>query len=214
MTKHKNIFKGILHLYQVSFIALVVIATLMPALSFSTYAGTFYNCIDRDGVESLSDHPVEGLSCREIQTHNETAASDTTPAEDAVKNRTTPVVIAGNRVLVPVNLTYGNRKAVVHLVLDTGASGTTIHADAAEPLYIDMRSARKAKGQVVGGGMIEGDIVTMDRVTVGPHIFQQPEVYIIAHQNPAVGYDGLLGMDLLRGLKFKVDFDQQMITWY
>jgi predicted aspartyl protease len=66
---------------------------------------------------------------------------------------------------------------------------------------------------VVGGAVIEAHQVTLSRITVGPHTRENAAVLVIPHKGPAVKYDGLLGMDLLRGLKYSVDFEKQILLW-
>jgi len=125
----------------------------------------------------------------------------------------TKVRIRGNTVLVPVTLGYGGSEVDVHLVLDTGASRTTISTDVADQLSISLSKERKARVQVVGGAVIEARVVRMNHLTAGPHTKRNADVFVIPHEGPASGYDGLLGMDVLRGLKYRVDFKKQLIIW-
>ena len=125
----------------------------------------------------------------------------------------TKVKIRGNTVLVPVTLAYGGSEVDVHLVLDTGASRTTINAEIAEQLYLDLSRAKKARVQVAGGAVLEARLVKMNRLTVGPHTKRNWDILVVPHKGPAAGHDGLLGMDVLRGLKYRVDFKKQVIIW-
>lgn len=125
----------------------------------------------------------------------------------------TKVRIRGNTVLVPVTFSYGGNEVDVHLVLDTGASRTTIVTDVADQLSISLSKERKARVQVVGGAVIEARVVRMNHLTVGPHTKRNADVFVIPHEGPAAGYDGLLGMDVLRGVKYRVDFKKQVIVW-
>ena len=125
----------------------------------------------------------------------------------------TKVRIRGNTVLVPVTLSCGGYETDVHLVLDTGASRTTISTDVADQLSVNLDKERKARVQVVGGAVIEARVVRMNSLTVGPHIKRNWDVFVVPHKGPASGYDGLLGMDVLRGLKYRVDFKKQLIIW-
>ena len=50
----------------------------------------------------------------------------------------TKIRIRGNAVLVPVTIVHGGREADVQLLLDTGASATTLHAAVAERLGADI----------------------------------------------------------------------------
>lgn len=125
----------------------------------------------------------------------------------------TKVRIRGNAVLVPVTLVYGGREADVQLLLDTGASATTIYTAVADQLAVDLGRAKKARVQVVGGEILEARVVHVDRLTVGPHTKQNVRAVVVPHKGPASGYDGLLGMDVLRGLKYRVDFKKEVIVW-
>ncbi|NPV04516.1 MAG: clan AA aspartic protease [Syntrophaceae bacterium] len=128
-------------------------------------------------------------------------------------NEPTRVRIRGNAVLVPVTVVYGGREADLHLLLDTGASATTIHAGVADQLGIDLGRAKRVRVQVVGGDVLEARAVALDRLTVGPHTRRDVTVVVVPHKGPAARYDGLLGMDVLRGLEYRVDFKKQVIVW-
>jgi len=125
----------------------------------------------------------------------------------------TKVRIRGNTVLVPVTLSCGGNEVDVHLVLDTGASRTTISTDVADQLSISLSKERKARVQVVGGAVLEARVVRMNHLTVGPHTKRNVDVLVIPHEGPAAAYDGLLGMDVLRGMKYRVDFNKQVVVW-
>ena len=125
----------------------------------------------------------------------------------------TKVTVVGNRVMVPVTLVYRGNQADVQLLLDTGASGTAISTGIAEQLGINVSSAKKIRVQVVGGQVIEARVAMLDSLTVGPHTKKYASVAIIPHTGPQVGYDGLLGMDVLRRLKYRADLDRQLILW-
>jgi len=131
---------------------------------------------------------------------------------ETVSNET-KVTIHGNTVLVPVTLGYGGTIVQALLVLDTGASNTTISAEIAARLNINLEQAKKVKGQVVGGGLVEGRRTRLSFITVGPHTRNDMVIDIIEHKGPAVKYDGLLGMDFLRNLKYQIDFDNQIVKW-
>ncbi len=128
-------------------------------------------------------------------------------------DETTKVKIIGNSVLVPVRLVYGRNDVDVHLLLDTGATRTAIYTEAADRLSMNLSSARKGLAQVIGGGVIEARVVRINSLTVGPHTIDNWDVLVIPHKGSAARNDGLLGMDVLRGMKYKVDFKKQVIVW-
>lgn len=128
-------------------------------------------------------------------------------------NPPTKVTVVGNRVLVPVTLVYRGNQADVQLLLDTGASGTAINTEIAEQLGINVNSAKKIRIQVVGGQVIEARVAMLDSLAFGPHTKTYANITIIPHTGPQVRHDGLLGMDVLRRLQYRVDLDRRLILW-
>ena len=128
-------------------------------------------------------------------------------------NAVTKVTVIGNRVLVPVTLVYQDNEVDVQLVLDTGAGGTVIHKEIADLLHVDLSTERKTRSRVAGGAFIEGHEVNFSRITVGPHTKENAVIFVVRHEGPAAKYDGLLGMDVLGGLKYIVDLEKQVILW-
>ena len=127
------------------------------------------------------------------------------------EQRKAKVVIKGNRVLVPVVLGYGGNEIEVFLLLDTGASITALHKDIADQL--DIRSSHKAKLRVIGGKTFTSNITKLNYVNVGPLKKQDIYAVIIEHEGPPVPWKGLLGMNFLRNLEFRIDFKEQLIEW-
>jgi predicted aspartyl protease len=128
-------------------------------------------------------------------------------------SETSRMTVRHNAVLVPTTLSYKGRKVEAQLLLDTGSSRTVINTETAGRLNIDVAEGRKGRIQVVGGTFVEALPVRLDTIVFGPHSKKNPEILVIEHKGPPGNYDGLLGMDLLRGLKYQLDFDKQMIRW-
>jgi len=124
----------------------------------------------------------------------------------------TRVIIAGNTVLVPAILGYGGEAVEALLVLDTGASHTLVSTDVAARLHIPLAGARKVHVQVVGGALVEVALAKLSYISIDPHSKKDPVIGIIEDKGP-LKYDGLLGMDFLRGLKYHVDFENRFIRW-
>ena len=125
----------------------------------------------------------------------------------------TKIIVRGNQVLVPAILMYGSREVSVHLLLDTGATATAIHDEIAGRLYINLYKAKKAKGEVVGGAVIEASIIRMDILKIGPHTIRNMDIFIVPYNGSSAKFDGLLGMDVLGRLSYKIDFAKQVIIW-
>jgi clan AA aspartic protease (TIGR02281 family) len=112
--------------------------------------------------------------------------------------------------MVPVKVTVGRRNTTLSLILDTGATSTIIHDDALRGLGVG--TSKGGRAQVAGGAMIETRKVTLDRFEVGPYKLQSVSASVIEHEQPG-RYDGLLGMDFLRSVKYDIDFERAVVIW-
>ena len=129
----------------------------------------------------------------------------------ATSGKETKVTVKGNQVLVPVVLGYGGKEVQVSLLLDTGASITTLNRDSIKKLQLT--PGFKGKMIVPGGKTIDADVVQLSYIKVGPHKIPNLHAGIIDHKGMPVEYQGLLGMNFLREVNYKIDFQRQVIIW-
>jgi len=120
-----------------------------------------------------------------------------------------PVTIRGNMVYIPVRAVHGGRRVDSQLLLDTGASATVFHRASLTSLPLRPRPAGYA--QVASGQRIPTESASFDRIEIGPFKLENQSALIIDFQGS--GYDGLLGMDFLRQVEYRIDFDRSMIVW-
>lgn len=128
----------------------------------------------------------------------------------------TQVVIKNNKIYVPVSLVYQERRIETTLVFDTGAGGMVLHQNVADELGIEQTVPSSALG--VGGVKIATRLTQLNNVIVGPHEKENLRASIVTHQQdpsqePDALYNGLLGMNFLRGIKYVIDYDNQAIRW-
>jgi clan AA aspartic protease (TIGR02281 family) len=124
----------------------------------------------------------------------------------------TEVVLVGQQVLVPVKIKHKGRKLLVHLLLDTGASIITLHKASVKRLRLGR--SQSARFNTASGQSIEADLVRLEEVRFGPYRKADILAGVIEHQQGAkAGYDGLLGMNALQGLRYEIDYDKGAIRW-
>ena len=175
-------------------------------------SGEYKSGIDHNGQFILTeknkyyiDTGRKGSLENEIDTFNEKQTEISERPETAVS-------IDGNRVLVPVTIRYAGKTMDANLLLDTGASIVTLHRNIAEKLKI--RNTQKTTMQLAGGQLIAADIARLDAVSVGPNRKKDVFVSIIDQIDRNADYDGLLGMNFLRNLRYEIDFQKSVIRWY
>ncbi len=119
--------------------------------------------------------------------------------------------INGNRVLVPVQLGYHGNEISTLLVLDTGATTTVLHREAANDLH--MRPIQHGNSRMADGRLIRTDIADLDYIVVGPHRMTNFTTVIVDHEGAPESSKGLLGMNFLHNLTYHVDLRRGVISW-
>lgn len=136
----------------------------------------------------------------------EATASEPEPVSE------TPVLIKENRVFVPVIMGYEDQEIETTLIFDTGAGSIVLHENTAQRLGIE--GAQASQGEGVGGIIISTRTIRLAYVQVGPHRKENLRADIIAYAgDPDADYNGLLGMNFIRGLDYTIDFERQVIRW-
>ena len=133
------------------------------------------------------------------------------PAPPASDVRETPVIVRGNRVLVPVEIAHVGRRVQTNLLFDTGASFTILHQSVARKILLAGTESREAV--VVGGSRIPIRMAEVDYIQIGPYRVPKAEVAIVRSQGPDLGHQGLLGMNILRNLDYTLDVSRSVIVW-
>ncbi|MBC8017187.1 MAG: retroviral-like aspartic protease family protein [Verrucomicrobia bacterium] len=175
-----------------------------PAQQAPAASGDFFSYTDSKGVIHLgNDLQNVPPQLRKRVTVTRSAA----PRSDL-----TPVAIKGNQVFVPVTLSYRGRSVQASLLLDTGASVTTISERLAARLGVDPMDTRPGTATVADGRTIGSRSFVADSLVVGPRSLPQLRTSILPGSGGAE-HDGLLGMDFMKNVRYHVNFSRNVIEW-
>lgn len=124
----------------------------------------------------------------------------------------TPVIINGNQVIVPVTITFRGRSITARLLLDTGATVTTISEAAAAQLGISAADVQSGRSTVADGRSVGSFNFKADSLTVAGHSLPNADTSILPGSG-GKGHDGLLGMNYLKNFRYHVNFERSVIEW-
>jgi hypothetical protein len=176
-----------------------------------------YKYVDKNGitfwVDTESNIPDE---YRKSTTQNkETVEKPKTASEQIPVDKphySTKISIVNNVIIVPVVFRNKGRKVKAKMILDTGASVTTMYANLASQLHLNKNKLTRAMSINANGVPSDSLLTKVDHIEVDNKILANSEVVVIpSHSN--IGADGLLGNSFLRFFNFTIDYEKQLLRW-
>jgi clan AA aspartic protease (TIGR02281 family) len=103
-----------------------------------------------------------------------------------------------------------NRDDQLNLIIDTGASMTTLTSESFARInhagfrYIGSRLFNTANG------LTQGKVYRVESISLGEISIENLEIAVLDYGS-AEGVDGLLGMNVLRNFRFEIDQDKELL---
>lgn len=119
-----------------------------------------------------------------------------------------PLIAKGNH----YQLTITAKDSVsLALIIDTGASMTTLSKESFESLESQLRFTELGSHLFhTAGGVSRGSVYRLDSINIGEHMLENINIAVLDFKQ-AKGTDGLLGMNILKHFRFEIDQDKNLL---
>ena len=128
------------------------------------------------------------------------------------KQYSTKISIVDNVIIVPVVFRNKGSKVKARMILDTGASVTTIYSPLASKLNLSKNRLSRSRSVNANGISSDSVLTKVDHIEVDDKILANTEIVVIPSLNN-IGADGLLGNSFLRFFNFTIDYEKQLLRW-
>jgi hypothetical protein len=173
-----------------------------------------YRYVDKNGVvfweRDQAKIPAEYRSSATLN-YGGAESGSATSAVPKGQPRVTSIRIVDNQIIVPVVFKNKRRTVKANMILDTGASVTTLYSKLAADLRLNKNKHKKVRSVSANGASTTTRLTRVDAIEVDGKKHTKSEVLIMPHSN--IGADGLLGNSYLRHFSFTIDYEKQLLRW-
>jgi len=124
----------------------------------------------------------------------------------------TKIKVYNYAVIVPVEIKYKNRSITIDLILDTGATITTITPEIADYLGINENDKTVGETTIADGSKVNHSKFIADEMSVGSKTRIKIPVAILGRKNKD-NVNGLLGMNFLSNFPHMINIKSREIKW-
>ena len=111
-----------------------------------------------------------------------------------------------------MTITFRGHSITARLLLDTGATVTTISETLAAQLGIGPADVQSGRSTVADGRSVGSFNFKADSLAVAGHSLPGADMSILPGSG-GKSHDGLLGMNYLKNFRYHVNFDRSVIEW-
>jgi len=155
------------------------------------------------GIPSVSAAAANLLHASRAESGQGSTVDQPSRATDAI-----PLRVVGSHYALPLGL---NSAEDVHLIIDTGATTTTLSKSAFDALSRHGGFTELGPRMFnTAGGVTKGTLYRVASFRLGDQLLSDVDIAVLDFDMPP-GVDGLLGMNVLRHFRFRVDQDEQRL---
>jgi predicted aspartyl protease len=166
---------------------------------------------DQKEIEKLKKKTRAILERFEQQEEAERKKQQEIKRQKLLEASKTPIILSHGKVIVPVTIKYSNNEITIKMLLDTGASITTMNQSAADQLNI--KTGKSSAIMVAGGGIVRTKLVDVQHIKVGSKILKATKIMVFKQMGPPLDHQGLLGQDFLQYFNYTIDYGNRVIQW-
>lgn len=170
--------------------------------------GGMYQYTDKDGIISFTDNPANVPKNVDAQARSWAGSRKIEVRQGS--GRETAIIAERDRVYVPVTIRSAGRSKEVLLLLDTGATSTTLYSQAAAG--VSLANARHGRATLADGRVVGNITGEVEAVEVGPAVARGISISIM-QQSGQKDHQGLLGMNFLKNFHYTLDLNRKVIRW-